>query len=249
MGMSDETQRVPTTRYRVNLNRFRSFVTECSSMVTLWHLRLFQCSYAALELDMISGRAVRERILTKAAAQAEVRASTGTTTVAIDDRTLGSCAQNALAIAMLYLSDPFNKELIVIVMRITKPVTDQHTASERVTRDVYGASDWLRKHVEGEHHKHLFEVWKSISDPDFRDGVGLLECQQGAQLDLSPERICEDDEKCGLAGEFVLTLLSLRLGRSMWVLGNCPVSLCKLASHNIQVRGEALAMLQGAGAR
>lgn len=48
-------------KYKTNLNRFHSFICDGKALLKEWHLRLFQCSYLALEYDMVKSSTLRHK--------------------------------------------------------------------------------------------------------------------------------------------------------------------------------------------
>lgn len=185
------------------------------------------------------------QVVRQDAATAAAQASTSSTVFTIDDKTLRSCAQNSAAIALLFLGDNLNGDLLELAMWASRPVMSWHTGCERQVRNVDGASAWLRAQLDGQFFDHLTEVWKSLSPPGFFGGVGLLSFQFAAENDLSAERILEDDEKTGMAGQTAMNFISSRLVRAMWMLGNYRVALTRLASDDPAIANQALQLFKG----
>lgn len=48
--------------YKVNLNRFHSFIAESKLLLEEWHTRLFQVQYVCLELDFVSNKAMKQKV-------------------------------------------------------------------------------------------------------------------------------------------------------------------------------------------
>ena len=115
VGTSIEEALQPATRflptpvflrrgYTCSLDPSMSAVHEGSLLLKRWTASLFQYEFVALELDMLKSRSLGDTM--NAPPKGSGEASTCTTSsslVTMDDRTLGSVAQNALVIAMLFL--------------------------------------------------------------------------------------------------------------------------------------------------
>jgi hypothetical protein len=227
--------------YKTNNNRFHSFICDGEAMLKDWHSRLFQCEYVGLELDMLVGSKLKDRLVRKAALRTPDAPKESTSALAIDDRTLRSCCNNAVVISLMFLGDGLNRSLLEMVVRVCRPVTTWHTGMERQTRSVSGGSAWLRSQLDGALMEHVFNLLLVLTEYDLMDSLGLLHFQKVAGAEITDVQLWEDEEKTHMCGNMVLCLMASRLRRSMWMIGNYPVALLRMASEQRCVAEPALA--------
>ena len=121
---------------RVNLNRFLGTLHQAGQSLRTWHIECWERTFLALECDMLKGKKF-ETLVIKAGQADNIKEgnnSTSSARLAIDDRTLRACAQNAVAISVMMLSDPKNKRLVSMIYHFSLPLLQWHTAQNKAQR-------------------------------------------------------------------------------------------------------------------
>ena len=87
-----------------------------------WSLTLFKVSYCTLELDMLHGKGVAQKIfIDKEHIKEATHDSTSTSHVQIDSKILKSTCQNLLVVAVALLSESNCRRLLAIMVLTCSP--------------------------------------------------------------------------------------------------------------------------------
>ena len=148
---------------RCNLNRFMGIVERPEALLPDWGRDVFERTYVALELDMLRGRKLEERIRVREGPPADRQGgeALGPTGEAlgstVEDRTLRSCCANAVGISVMLLSDVRNKRTVESVLASATPLRGWHCHQStelrgyEVSEVAHIAGGWrvLRSHEPG----------------------------------------------------------------------------------------------------
>ena len=97
-----------------------------------WSVTLFERTHVALEQDFLTGRAFMERLRCKKAdAEEAPNRSTTARGVQIDDKTIKSCARNALVISVLTYRQPEHQRCINVVCAVAEPLSAFHSEQNK----------------------------------------------------------------------------------------------------------------------
>ena len=117
-----------------------------------------------------------EKIIIKTGAAEEVGESntTNPARLTLEDRSLRSCAQNAVVISVLTLSDPVNKKIVEMVVKGSDPVVRWHEHQNQFLRQASHTKIWLLEQMGGDYMKHVKDVVRCLVDPALLHSVGFL---------------------------------------------------------------------------
>lgn len=104
---------------RINLCRFMGFIHGLQQHVPAWYVNLFERLTVAIEYDMLSNKALTDKLMVQPGEAEEVGEKVGSTSgakVAMGERVVKSCAQNAVVISVLTLQDEGNLRLAEIIL-------------------------------------------------------------------------------------------------------------------------------------
>lgn len=124
--------------YKINTARFMAFQRAAYDLLKDWSLLLFKVEFLGLELDMVKGRAFKEKVLVKQGLLQEAAElnSTSREVLALDAKLLRSACQNAVVISMMVLGVPRHRRLLSIVTLVAQPVDEWHGKASATCRSV-----------------------------------------------------------------------------------------------------------------
>lgn len=213
--------------YRVNLCRFLSFPKACRDFKKLWWASCFQAEYAALELDMLGSSSLRKKAQLSRPDSA-AQPTTSASAVAADQRVLRSCCQNALVLAVNFLTDGANYRTLVLGTAVAEPVLNWHIRQNQKNRSAQECSEWLQEQLNGGYMEHVQKVVEVLENRDCLQEAGLLNISVATSGQALEAQCAADDEAAALFGQFAWTLAGARQMRALWMLRAWPVSLGRM---------------------
>ena len=215
--------------YKVNFCRFMAYIRASRKLLPSWTLLLFKCEFLALELDLLQGRSLKEKLLLKQnlVRDAEEQATTSTEVTQVDVKLLRSCCQNAVVICVMLLGVPFYRRVMAVLTHVPTPLDAWHGHANSACRDVSATSEWLLEQLAGGFMQHLFRIIATLSDPTVLKDCGFF-LFEGAGPEDQDAYTMVDEELAGLMGCLVLQLLAARQRRVMYFLGGWPGKLFKV---------------------
>lgn len=214
--------------YRATLNRFQSCIAVAELHVPWWEVDRLERTHCAIEQDYLRGAAFLQKLRMQARG-GDVGVEGGGTTSAghttLEDRTLRSCCQNAVAISVQLLSDDGNRRICEGVLAMGMPVKAWHSEQNRALRSADDSEAWIVGQLAGGWMAHRAKVIGQLCECEAfqRSGFCVLESSAAA---YSPEDVGVEDERAELLAAFALPLASHRQKRGMWLLSCWPWRLC-----------------------
>lgn len=165
-----EGARFRTKGHRVNFCRFMAYIRANKQLLSEWSSTCFLAEFLALEHDFLSGKAFREKLLVKGGLAVET--STGGTTSSVvtqvGSKLLRGCCANAIAITVMFLTEPVNFRIISVITRVPSALGEWHGLSNASMRSVLESIAWVSAQLRGEFAAHLRAVIASLG----AQGVG-----------------------------------------------------------------------------
>lgn len=219
--------------HNTNLNRFMGFAKDSTTFVRHWWAACFQAEYTALELDMLGSSQLRKRIQAKpTGGDPAALPSTGGAARTVDDRTLKSCCQNSLVVAVMFLSEASNFRALCMGTAAAQPVLAWHTEQSRLNRDVHTSCEWMRSQVESKFMEQVCQVYLVLENEEALKQCGFLEVgAAGSRVAQPSEAQCfVEDDAAELFGAFCWMLATARQTRTLWMTSQWPVACCRFLS-------------------
>ena len=209
--------------HMVNLVRFQSIVHFLSELIDKWYAKLCKCEYAALECDMLSSKALKDRVLLKVTGADEGASEDRMKKTSVFDRTARSCAQNAVVTSVLFLADPVNRRLAVIIARTGQFVKKCQNAHVDECRTVEGCQKWLRDMVRGEYMHFVGQTLATMTEISIVREAGFVE-DMAADKFYDEDAVILEDDLADTWGLFNLGLSTGALKRWLPILIGWPWS-------------------------
>lgn len=209
--------------YRCNLNRFQGAVTCPMEAIPLWHTLLFERLYLALEQDWMTGKSFNEQIVLRSGPAEQVTEDGGTIgkRVTIEDRSLKSCATNAVVISCLLLGSPDNKRILASIVQASQHVKEWHGHQNRTLRSTEASQRWLCEAASGQYMVHVESVIGDFESFGALQAVGAKLHTPKAEREYNAEMLVED-EHCEIWTNFSLALVAARCARGLWLTVGWP---------------------------
>lgn len=97
-------------------------------------------------------------------------------------------------------------------------------------RSVASASEWLLAQILGGFCARVYDLLFALTDDTFLKSAGLLSFLQMAEVDLSDDRINEDEATANMCGKICMSLVMFRMRRNMWLTSAYLVALLGMLS-------------------
>lgn len=226
--------------YKCNLNRFFGGTKTARELLPLWHMKLFQYEYTALECGMLATRKVEKIMVQQGALEPEdapenEKPSTCSTRVTVDEKALRSCCQNSLVISVAMLGDGHHNVLVRMILAIAGPVEAWHSEQNSTLRSAGASASWLLVQLKGGFMNHIHQILEKLSK------VAVLEhCKfelpgqdaplhrDGDQADAHLMRLLREDDLADLMGDMAMSMASMRLQRCLWAVSGWPVRMAAI---------------------
>ena len=209
---------------RTNLCRFMGFPTMLELGLQTWHRDKFERTFVALELDFLGNKKLSDKLIVQKQGDTEdIGDNNGSTTAAwhsIDEKVLRSCAQNAVAISVMVLSDLLNFRLAQIMNMVGKLMKPWHGHQNKVLRDAKGSVEFWSEQSRSGYLRHVNSFIAGLGDM-----YGLQMCQFQVTMseckDKSVDNVLED-ECAVLLGGLMLSESGLRVKRHLRIVKGYP---------------------------
>ena len=209
---------------RTNLCKFMGFPTMLELGLQTWHRDKFERTFVALELDCLGNKKLSDTLIVKKLGNTEdVGENSGSTTAArhsIDEKVLRSCAQNAVAISVMVLSESLNLRLAQIMNMVGKLLKPWHGHQNKVLRDAKGSvAFWCEQSRSG----YLGHVNGFIDG--LGDMYGLQLCQFPVTMSDCKDKLVDhvlEDECAALLGGLMLGTSGFRVKRHLRIMKGYP---------------------------
>ena len=130
----------------------------------------------------------------------------------------------ALSSAWHFLSSAMNKRRLKVFLGPSKAIERWHATQAAELRSVGGSLAWSSSQTCGNKcMEHVSEVLHSVFTPGSVAEMGFW-IGHGDKLPLSPEETSLEDEFATMAGQFTLSLVFCRIGRTLQVASSWPFS-------------------------
>lgn len=217
--------------YRLNLNRFVGFVTVAEEeSLRRWHRGEWERSFLCLESDMLKGKGVQKLVLRpgEAEAMADGVGSTCSNRISIEDRSLRSCMQNALAISVCFLQDSLNFRRLNVIVAACLPVKEWHGRQSAKLRSAEASLEFMLSEFGNmEFFTHVHEVLGVTSSFS-----ALERCEftipHSPKISDENDLVLLDDEMADSLGQLSVALAFARLKRALCFLQGWPHGLIGL---------------------
>ena len=194
-----------------------------SELIDKWYAKLCNCEYAALECDMLSSKALKDRVLLKVTGADEGASEDRMKKTSVFDRTARSCAQNAVVTSVLFLADPVNRRLAVIIARTDQFVKKLQNRHVDECRTVEGCQKWLRDMVRGEYMHFVGQTLATMTEISIVREAGFVE-DMAADKFYDEDAVILEDDLADTWGLFNLGLSTGALKRWLPILIGWPWS-------------------------
>ncbi|CAK0845582.1 unnamed protein product [Prorocentrum cordatum] len=142
-------------------------------------------------------------------------ASTSADGAKLDDKVLRSCCQNAIAIRVVYTSDPYNHRLMKLIATFAKPLKDWQETQSKTLRSSQECCEWTVGQIIGDYMEHAIKILTLTGASSSTEACRV--CVDG--LALEPAILLEVEEDfTDTAGVLALGLATRRAARSLWLL-------------------------------
>lgn len=229
--------------HKCNLNRFFEGTGVMRDAMPAIKMKQFQYEFLGLETGVVATKKMVKFMAAPVEGDdaAEGKASTDQHIVSISDKAIRGCAHNALAIAIGTMSDPLNESLLRMMLAVILPVESWHRFQSHKLRNSQDSVDWVVAQLGGAFMKHVCDVVNTLSDiailEDCSFYIPSVTAKVGApEMEVDPG--CNDDNTLAdYFGDFVLSSVSNRQQRSLWLIRGWPARMSLVLGTKTQ--GEA----------
>ena len=216
--------RNPVSQRKVALNRFGGAYHASIKSLPWWSVMLWERTIFALESDMLKGAKLADKLGKKIqdAEKASLQnQSTDSRRVSLDDRTLRSCCQNAVAISVLTLMESQHRRTAQIIATCGAPLDAWHTTQNRVLRSSEATSKWLLGQLAGAYMENVAEFLKKLSDVSALAETGFFvgDAADLKSYDNEGLEVLIEDEFADLMGQMCADFARQRMVRGLWKFG------------------------------
>lgn len=208
---------------RIDMCRFLASLSSARKALGTWSVDLFERTFLALEHDYLQGRRFA-KLLVKAAPEGEpdqdAAMSTNPVKAGIDDRALRSCAQNAVAISVVFLSDYDNFKTLQVIVQLSRPLEVWHSWQDKLLRSAKESMTYLVSMATGGFYGHVVDILKVLASERFLVEVGF-EYKDKQDVPMN-DLVFEQDERADLAGQYALSLVFARQRRCLHLFAGWP---------------------------
>ena len=218
--------------YRVKMCEFGAWVAAGEGFLSQWSLTLFKVSYCTLELDMLHGKGVAQKIfIDKEHIKEATHDSTSTSHVQIDSKILKSTCQNLLVVAVALLSESNYRRLLAIMVLTCSPMRHWQQHALKVMKSASENKKWLIGQMNGGFMLLVTDIGDSLKNYKLLQEAGFFVWEH-----LSPEEqqaaAAFDDDYARMHGTLVLCLMAARVIRNFMVTNGWPHQMVKLQLGN-----------------
>ena len=223
--------------YKCNLNRFFGSTKVIRDECTMWHKKLFQYEYTALECDMLGTARVKKIMIKDADVEAQEAAhTTDSGRPCAGEKALRSCCQNALVMGVAFLREQQHKFILKIITCTIQPLEDWHGEQNHTLRDATASSTWLLSQLQGAYMKHTTDILGLLSKPSALEECGFelpeAPFKAGSRVPSGTEDhapFLKQDQMADLMGDFALSLACSRVVRGLHLLRGWPFRMAALS--------------------
>jgi hypothetical protein len=219
--------------HRVRMCDFFGFNKANRSLLNHWTEIQFKSEVLALELDFLTGRAVKDKVILKANVfETEKEVTTTSSSVTqVDTKLLRGCQQNAVVITCMTLGIPWYKRVTAAMTHVIGRVEKFSGASAKACRSVSGNQSFLKDIFGGGFASHIGGIWGSLSDPIAMRECGFLEFHRHDNDDLQALRAADQD-LADFMGGLTMQTMANRCRRLYYLVNGWPGQFLRLLFAN-----------------
>ena len=162
-----ERQKFRNKKDRVMMNRFMACIHRAEKELPFWTIDSFEREYLGLELDMLSGKQIKDKLMAKAK-DLDAGESGGTTSTKVlhfEDKTLRSCADNAIILSVALLADYDNKRICETICQTASHLKEWRVTMVKECRSGPGCLNFIKDQCKGGAFKHIIHGFKQLEQP------------------------------------------------------------------------------------
>lgn len=206
---------------RLEMARFQDSVKGGADNLHHWERDKFARTFVCLEKGWLRGKKL-ERLVVRESAGDIVAEGGGRTSALpqLGDSLIRSCAQNAVVISALLLSDDRNRRLSQCILAACMEVRFWHGRQSVVLKSTKAAQDWLLQQIgpAGDYLLHVQKILQKPGDQGVLESAGFV-VSPGACDKMPSSAAITEDEFAGALGELCMCMAAARLRRGMWLFG------------------------------
>ena len=206
---------------KCNLSRWMSTVELPEKMMPHWPRLLWERTQLALDCDFMKGAKLHERLVVRERPTVEGVGPGSTSNIQIDDRTLKSCCQNAVAVGVAFASESDNERVASLVLGVSVPVKKWQGHCQKVCVSAKQNREWLADQCTGGFMAHVAEIMGSVDDLDLLVRSEFVIDERIPESEQMGVLVVENDFAT-LMGQTALTMSGLRVRRCLWLIYGWP---------------------------
>ena len=172
--------------YKAKTSRYCAIVHDIRDLLPAWSQREFECSVAAVELNMITGKTLKKIKLkadvVEGACGAELPKAAAKPTKLEDNKSIRSSGGNAVVLSLSLLSEPTHRLVCEIMVAATIPTMLFSADACRELKDHVRSEAWLIRQNEGGTFEHIFETFRALQDEDLLVKLGFSSSKPTAMV-------------------------------------------------------------------
>lgn len=220
------------------MNRFGGSFHAARRNLPLWHLQLFERTVLAIESGMLKGKQIVDRFRLKPNESENFQEQGGPTSsrrLQLEDRGFRSALGNSIVCSVLTLHEGHYQQVVRAVVVVAAVLDRLHAEQNRCLRSVEASAEWIVGQVSSDYAAHVEEFLALLTPRSAMQEAGLslpADSGHGSNLKRGQDNELEvglDDEQAELFGQLVLSFMTQRIVRCLWLYGWPANMLCCLA--------------------
>jgi len=224
-----------TVGSRFNMCRFQSCIATAEDNVGTWLVDWLERTHAAVVLDFLHGKALENKIILMSSAADEVPEGGGSTNpakVSVQDRTLRSCCQSAVAISVMVSSDFNNRRLVNIDLQSASAVNAWHCHQKKTLRSCKGNVRYFANAVSGGYMQHVCEIVQVLRRKACIEKCDFVLTASYMPADRLINECVTEDDFADYYGQAAMSQAACRIKRGLWLIGGWPSRMRALLGDN-----------------